>query len=129
MDDGGIVGSVELLKKVWEILKVAPLGLVPRVSRLLRRTKSKCGVPLGSQESVEKFVKRELLGTAEGVMNKLLHPVMKSLKQAAQQGDVEQMEAICAMFDLRPLPEILAEDQTESKADSLGVAQLSTLTA
>ena len=30
MDDGGIVGSVELLKKVWEILKVggAPLGLV-----------------------------------------------------------------------------------------------------
>ena len=30
MDDGGIVGSVELLKKVWEILEVggAPLGLV-----------------------------------------------------------------------------------------------------
>ena len=30
------------------------------------------GVPLGSQEFVEKFVKRELLGTAEGVMNKLI---------------------------------------------------------
>ena len=32
MDDGGIVGSVELLKKVWEILKVggAPLGLNPQ---------------------------------------------------------------------------------------------------
>ena len=30
------------------------------------------GVPLGSQEFVEKFVERELLGTAEGVMSKLI---------------------------------------------------------
>ena len=30
------------------------------------------GVPLGSQEFVEKFVERELLDTAEGVMNKLI---------------------------------------------------------
>ena len=30
------------------------------------------GVPLGSQEFVEEFVKSDLIGTAEGVMSKLI---------------------------------------------------------
>ena len=64
-----------------------------------------------------------------GMMNKFLHPVIKSLNQAAQQGDVEQMETICAMFDLKTLSQTQAEDQTETEAGSLGVAQLSTMTA
>src|SRR6201998_467425 len=81
---GGIVGSVELLKKVWEILKVggAPLGLVLNPQKCewswLRANRDApspivgvpvtptdeiqmLGVPLGSQEFVEKFVERELL--------------------------------------------------------------------
>src|SRR5256714_8370570 len=95
MDDGGIVGSPELLLKVWEILKNGgvPLGLelnskkcewswlnpdcnlVCPIDGVPRTTKNEIqmlGVPLGSQEFTEKFVKRDLLDVAEGVMSKLI---------------------------------------------------------
>jgi hypothetical protein len=90
MDDGGIVGSPELLmKKVGGV----PLGLVLNPQKCeWSWLRADCklpspidgvpitptdeiqilGVPLGSQEFIEKFVKRELLGTAEGVMSKLI---------------------------------------------------------
>jgi glutamyl-tRNA reductase len=46
-----------------------------------------------------------------GMANKILHPVIRSLKQAAQNGDSRTMEMICAIFDLAPLP------QTQSGPD------------
>src|SRR4051794_27009027 len=81
--------------KVWDILKVGgvPLGLVLNPQKCeWSWLRADCklpspidgvpitptdeiqilGVPLGSQEFIEKFVKRELLGTAEGVMSKLI---------------------------------------------------------
>ena len=91
MDDGGIVGSPELLLKVWEILKNGgvPLGLELNSKKcewswLNPDCNLVCpidgptneiqmlGVPLGSQEFTEKFVKRDLLDVAEGVMSKLI---------------------------------------------------------
>ena len=95
MDDGGIVGSPELLQKVREILKAGgmPLGLELNPTKCeWSWLRADCklpspivgvpvtptdeiqilGVPLGSQEFIEKFVKRDLLDTAEGVMSKLI---------------------------------------------------------
>lgn len=43
------------------------------------------------QRATEKLIR--------GTMNKFLHPVIRSLKQTAEQGDVERMQAICAIFD------------------------------
>jgi hypothetical protein len=95
MDDGGIVGPVDLLLKVWEILKVdgpslglhlnpakcewswlngectlpCPLDLVELVptSRI-----QMLGVPLGSDEFVAQFVEGKLLKTTAHVMSKLM---------------------------------------------------------
>ena len=95
MDDGGIVGPVDLLLKVWEILKVdgpalglhlnpakcewswlnskctlpCPLDLVELVptSRI-----QMLGVPLGSDEFVSQFVEGKLLKTTAHVMSKLM---------------------------------------------------------
>ena len=87
MDDGGIVGSPELLLKVWEILKnggvalglelnskkfewswlnsdynlVCPIDGVPITPTNEIQI---LGVPLGSQEFTEKFVKMEVLDVA-----------------------------------------------------------------
>ena len=95
MDDGGIVGSPELLLKVWEILKKGgvPLGLelnskkcewswlnpdcnlvcpIDGVPITPTSEIQILGVPLGSQEFTESFVKRDLLDVAEGVMSKLI---------------------------------------------------------
>ena len=83
MDDGGIVGSPELLLKVWEILKKGgvPLGLelnskkcewswlnpdcnlvcpIDGVPITPTSEIQILGVPLGSQEFTESFVKRDL---------------------------------------------------------------------
>ena len=95
MDDGGIVGSPVLLLKVWEILKKGgvPLGLelnskkcewswlnpdcnlvcpIDGVPITPTSEIQILGVPLGSQEFTESFVKRDLLDVAEGVMSKLI---------------------------------------------------------
>jgi len=91
----GIVGSPELLLKVWEILKKGgvPLGLelnskkcewswlnpdcnlvcpIDGVPITPTSEIQILGVPLGSQEFTESFVKRDLLDVAEGVMSKLI---------------------------------------------------------
>jgi len=95
MDDGGIVGSPELLLKVWEILSVGgpPLGLelnpkkcewswlnpecklespIPGVPITPTDKIQILGVPLGSASFTEEFVKDSLLEITEGVMNKLI---------------------------------------------------------
>src|SRR6185312_759807 len=94
MDDGGIVGRPELLLKVWEILKKGgvPLGLELNSKKcewswlnpdcnlvcpidgvpITPTSEIQIGVPLGSQEFTESFVKRDLLDVAEGVMSKLI---------------------------------------------------------
>jgi len=64
-----------------------------------------------------------------GMMNKFLHPVIRSLKQAAEQGDPERTEAICAMFNLMSLPQAEAEEQAEREARSFAVAERNELTA
>jgi len=95
MDDGGIIGTPELLLQVWEILKTRgkPLGLnlnpqkcewswldpdcslecpisgVPITPTLKTQI---LGVPLGSAEFIDEFVKNELCSATEGVMNKLV---------------------------------------------------------
>lgn len=52
-----------------------------------------------------------------GMANKILHPVIRSLKQAAQNGDSRTMETICSIFDLTPLPQTLAgPDESSSYA-------------
>ena len=89
------VGSPELLLKVWEILKKGgvPLGLelnskkcewswlnpdcnlvcpIDGVPITPTSEIQILGVPLGSQEFTESFVKRDLLDVAEGVMSKLI---------------------------------------------------------
>ena len=95
MDDGGIVGSPELLLKVWEILKAGgePLGLVlnPQkcewswldpdcnlespISNVPITPTDKIqmlGVPLGPESFTDEFVRDSLLGITEGVMSKLM---------------------------------------------------------
>jgi glutamyl-tRNA reductase len=57
-----------------------------------------------------------------GMVNRFLHPVLRSLKQASEQGDVGRIEAIRAIFDLNPLPTAQADDQTE-RSTSLFVAE------
>ena len=89
------MGSPELLEKVWGILKVGgePLGLILNPQKcewswLDEDCRRDCpiagvpitptdkiqmlGVPLGSETFIDEFVKDSLLGTAEGVMNKLM---------------------------------------------------------
>jgi hypothetical protein len=95
MDDGGIVGSPELLLKVWEILKEGgePLGLIlnpqkcewswldpdcaqespiPGVPITPTDKIQILGVPLGSESFTDEYVKDSLLSITEGVMNKLM---------------------------------------------------------
>jgi len=95
MDDGGIVGSPELLLKVWEILKTGgePLGLhlnpakcewswldpdcslecpIANVPITPTDKIQMLGVPLGSAEFTDEFVKNDLCSATEGVMSKLV---------------------------------------------------------
>src|SRR5829696_1875553 len=94
MDDGGIVGPKDLLRKVWDILKTEgpALGLIlnpakcewswlnPNCSdpcpidqvELVPTSKIQMlGVPLGSDEFVSDYVERELLPTTRSVAQKL----------------------------------------------------------
>src|SRR4051812_14902819 len=94
MDDGGIVGSPELLQKVWDILKTEgpPLGLqlnptkcewswlnaectlpcpLQQVALVPTAEVQMLGVPLGSSGFVEKFVENKLLANSIKVMSKL----------------------------------------------------------
>jgi glutamyl-tRNA reductase len=52
-----------------------------------------------------------------GMTNKILHPVIRTLKQAAQHGDLETMETICSIFDLAPLPQTHAGEDESSPFD------------
>ena len=95
MDDGGIIGSPELLLKVWEILKTGgePLGLNLNAQKcewswLDPECSLECpisgvpitptnklemlGVPLGDAESVDGYVERDLVKKSEGIMSKLI---------------------------------------------------------
>ncbi len=94
MDDGGIVGSPELLQKVWDILKAeGPCrGLqlnptkcewswlnpectlpcpLPDVALVPTGEIQMLGVPLGADDFVEKFVENKLLANSIKVMSKL----------------------------------------------------------
>jgi hypothetical protein len=94
MDDGGIVGTPELLLKVWEILKTEgpALGLqlnptkcewswlnadcdlpcpLERVALVPTSEVQMLGVPLGSDEFVSRMVESKLLVTSLKVMAKL----------------------------------------------------------
>jgi hypothetical protein len=94
MDDGGIVGPVDLLIKVWEILKTdgPPLGLIlnpakcewswlnadcdlpcplDQVALVPTREIQMLGVPLGSDDFVAGYVEGKMLGTTVKVMAKL----------------------------------------------------------
>jgi hypothetical protein len=94
MDDGGIVGSADLLCKVWSILvqRGPALGLYLNPAKcewswLNASNKSPCplqdvdhvptekicmlGVPLGSQVQCQEFVEAKLMGRLEKVMDRL----------------------------------------------------------
>jgi hypothetical protein len=94
MDDGGIVGTPELLREVWKILKTEgpPVGLILNPTKcewswLDPKCKEPCpidqvafvptseiqmlGVPLGSDDFVAKIVEGKLMGTTVKVMAKL----------------------------------------------------------
>ena len=94
MDDGGIVGPVDLLLKVWDILstKGPRIGLILNPAKcewswlnpdrtdacpiagvpLVEASKIQMlGVPLGSSNSVYSYVEQELLPSAVKVMEKL----------------------------------------------------------
>jgi glutamyl-tRNA reductase len=75
----------------------------------LRRVQSKLRMLTPDQQQATQLL---LLG----MTNKILHPVIRSLKEAAQHGDSETMETICAIFDLAPLPETHAGDESSSFA-------------
>jgi glutamyl-tRNA reductase len=49
-----------------------------------------------------------------GVTNKILHPVIRNLKQAAAHRDSEAIARICALFDLAPSPIVRAEEDESS---------------
>ena len=96
MDDGGIIGDVELLKKVWVILesKGPALGLhlnaskcewswlnpecnlpCPIAKEIIFVPHSKIqmlGVPLGSAEFVSGYVEEDLLGRLQKTVDKLM---------------------------------------------------------
>jgi hypothetical protein len=95
MDDGGIIGEVEFLKKVWDILlKRGPeLGLhlnpskcewswldpdrsdpvpVSGVAFVPHTEIQMLGVPLGCDEFVSKFVDKKLLGRLQATVDKLV---------------------------------------------------------
>ncbi len=95
MDDGGIIGSVELLKKVWKLLKergpefglilnpekcewswldpnrtdLGPLDGVPLVPHSEIQM---LGVPLGSDEFVSDYVDKKLLGRLQQTVDRLM---------------------------------------------------------
>ena len=76
----------------------------------LRRVQSKLRMLTPDQQQATQLLLR-------GMTNKILHPVIRSLKQAAQNGDSETMESICAIFDLAPLPQTQAgKDESSSFA-------------
>jgi hypothetical protein len=95
MDDGGIIGDVEFLKKVWKLLKERgpALGLILNPSKcewswLDPECKEPCpiegvafvphseiqmlGVPLGCDEFVSGFVEKKLLGRLQKTVDSLV---------------------------------------------------------
>src|SRR6187402_454682 len=95
MDDGGIIGDVELLKKVWDLVQTRgpELGLHLNPSKcewswLDPNRSDRCpidgvafvphseiqmlGVPLGCDEFVSKFVEKKLLGRLQCTVDKLV---------------------------------------------------------
>ncbi len=73
----------------------------------LRRRRSKLRVLTPDQQQATQLLLR-------GMTNKILHPVIQNLKKAAQHGDSETMETICAIFDLAPLLQAQAEEDESS---------------
>ena len=94
MDDGGIVGSVELLQKAWKLLESEgpKIGLflnpakcewswlnpakpdpcpIPGVELVPTDKITMLGVPLGSNEFVSKYVDQELVAAAKKFMKEL----------------------------------------------------------
>jgi hypothetical protein len=61
----------------------------------------------------------------QAIANKILDPVIRNLKQAAQQGDSQKIARICALFDLGPLPVMqVREDESSSfSLDQLSVIE------
>jgi len=49
-----------------------------------------------------------------GIANKLLHPAIRSLRQAAEQGDSETIAAQCEIFGVEPLPPTRAGEHESS---------------
>ena len=95
MDDGGIIGDVEFLKKVWDILlsKGPALGLhlnptkcewswldpersepapITGVAFVPHTEIQMLGVPLGCDEFVSQFVDKKLLGRLQNTVDKLV---------------------------------------------------------
>jgi glutamyl-tRNA reductase len=76
----------------------------------LRRVQSKLRMLTPDQEQAVQLLLR-------GMTNKVLHPVIRSLKQAAQYGDSETLDTIYRIFDLASLPQSQAgEDESSSSA-------------
>ena len=85
---------------------MAAMGAIAQTE--LRRVQSKLRMLTPDQQQAVQLLLR-------GMTNKILHPVIRNLKQAAQHGDPETMETICAIFDLAPLPQTQArEDESSS---------------
>ena len=93
MDDGGIIGDVELLRKVWKLLlergpalgtstrpNVSGLGSIRSAPTLVPSTEwhlchsqiQMLGVPLGCDEFVATFVEKKLLGRLQSTVDKLV---------------------------------------------------------
>jgi glutamyl-tRNA reductase len=76
----------------------------------LRRVQSKLRMLTPDQEQAAQLLLR-------GMTNKILHPVIRSLKQAAQHGDSETLDTIYRIFDLASLPQSHpGEDESSSSA-------------
>jgi glutamyl-tRNA reductase len=64
-----------------------------------------------------------------GLMNKFLHAPLKGLKDAAEQGDREALDRLCAIFNLSPARAQLPEQEDNKDANACPLPQLNALIA
>ena len=64
-----------------------------------------------------------------GLMNKFLHAPLKGLKDAAEQGDREALDRLCATFNLSPVRAQLPEQEDNKDANACPLPQLNALIA
>jgi glutamyl-tRNA reductase len=110
-----IAAEVERFRQRQRAVNVAPA-----IVALQRRAEEMRQAELIRHHGPLRGLSPEQLAAVEaltlGLMNKLLHPPMQALKQAAREGDAARLDALCGEWQVAPSSQVDSNAQPEQEA-------------